>query len=130
MFRPVALLVLLSAPAAALEPSQIQRCWNLAPEHFSIGAKVEMRVELDGNGSVTSADVIRYEPDTDDGRQVALTAARAAVACGPYVGQSGEFYLTFTPDNSAATSVITMPDNADGTDNSLANEIQNIIDGQ
>lgn len=126
----VTALFLLAGSASALEPSQIQRCWNLQPSHFSIGAKVEMRVTLDTGGSVTAADVLKYEPDSEEGRAVALSAARAAVSCGPYPGQHGEFYMTFTPDNSASSSVITMPDNADGTDSSLANDIQKIIDGK
>jgi hypothetical protein len=121
---------LLATPASAIEPSRVQQCWNLQPEHFSIGAKVEMRIKLDANGSVVTADVLRYEPDSEDGRAVAMSAARAAVTCGPYPGESGEFYFTFTPDNSAESSVITLPDNADGTDNSLANEIQQLIDGK
>jgi len=128
--RSVTAVFLLAIPASALEPSRVQQCWNLQPEHFSIGAKVEMRIKLDTNGSVVAADVLRYEPDTDDGRAVALSAARAAVTCGPYPGESGEFHFTFTPDNSAESSVITLPDNADGTDNSLANEIQQLIDGK
>lgn len=119
-----------STPALAIDATAVQRCWNLMPQDFSIDAKTEMRVELTSDGRVQAVDVLRYEPDTDDGRRVALSAARAVTACGPYIGQSGEFYMTFTPDNSASSSIITMPDNADGTDNSLANEIQKLIDGQ
>lgn len=128
--RSVTAVLLLASPTLALEPARVQQCWNLQPQHFVIGAKVEMRVELDAKGAVVAADVLRYEPDNDEGRAVALAAARAAVTCGPYAGESGEFFFTFTPDNSAESSVITMPDNADGTDNSLANEIQQLIDGK
>lgn len=119
-----------ASPAWAIDPEVVKQCWNLMPQDFSIGAKTEMRVELESDGRVKAVDVLRYEPDTEDGRRVALSAARAVTACGPYIGQSGEFYLTFTPDNSASSSVITMPDNADGTSNALANEIQKIISGQ
>lgn len=123
-------LAMLSSPAFAIDPSQVQGCWDLQPRDFSIGAKAEMRIVLESDGRVKAVDVLRYEPDTEDGRRVALSAARAVTTCAPYIGQSGEFYMTFTPDNSASSSIITMPDNADGTDDSLANEIQKIIDGQ
>jgi len=126
-----ALLISMSpAPAFAIDPEVVKTCWNLAPNDFSIGARTEIRIELQANGVVKAIDVLRYEPDTEDGRRVALSAARAVTACGPYDGESGEFLITFTPDNSASSSIITMPDNAGGTDDSLANEIQKIIDGQ
>ena len=126
-FLAAAMVVAGAGSAVAIDPEVVKQCWNLMPQDFGIGAKAEMRVELESDGRVKAVDVLRYEPDTDDGRRVALSVARAVNACGPYIGESGEFHLTFTPDNSASSSVITMPDNADGTDNSLANEIQKII---
>lgn len=124
------LISMSTAPAFAIDPEVVKACWNLMPQDFAIGAQTEMKIELESDGRVKAVDVLRYEPDTEDGRRVALSAARAVTACGPYVGQSGEFYMTFTPDNSASSSIITMPDNGDGTDDALANEIQKIIDGQ
>lgn len=124
------LLATATYPAFAIDPEAVKSCWNLAPQDFSIGAQTEMRIELESDGRVKAVDVLRYEPDSEDGRRVALSAARAVTSCGPYVGESGEFFMTFTPDNSASSSVITMPDNADGTDDSLANEIQKLIDGK
>lgn len=122
--------LLLATPAFAIDVERVKQCWVLLPQDFSIGAKAEMRIELESDGRIKAVDVLRYEPDSEDGRRVALSAARAVATCGPYPGQSGEFHMTFTPDNSASSSVISMPDNADGTDDSLANEIQKIIDGQ
>lgn len=125
---------LLTAPAMAFEASDALPCFNYLPMDMGIGAEAEINVMLDQYGIPTSIDVQRYQPDSEDGRRLALAAARAVQNCGPYPDSPSFWGVIWlgpeTARNPEPAPVITMPDNADGTDNSLANEIQRIIEGQ
>ena len=123
--------LLLAQPAAAFDTSDVMPCFNFLPTDLGIGAEADLLVVLGDQGLVERIDVQRYRPDSEDGRRIAMAAARAVQACGPYVSGRMDAYLTIGPDTpTSGISIITMPERADGLDDSLANDLQKIIEGQ
>ena len=130
----LAAIVLSSAPAQAFQAADALPCFNFLPMDIGIGAEAEINVILDDHGLPTSIDVRWYQPDSEDGRRLAMAAAQAVQNCGPYT-DSPSFWGTIwlgpeTARNPEPQPVITMPDNADGTSDALANDILKIIEGK
>lgn len=129
MFKLYAALpfLLLAQPAAAFDASDVMPCFNFLPGDVGMGAEADLMVVLGDQGVVERIDVQRYRPDSEDGRRIAMAAARAVQACGPYASGRVDVYLTIGPDTPSGESIITMPERADGLDDSLGNEIGKII---
>lgn len=91
------------------ELARAQNCWSLMPEHFGIGATVDLEVEIQ-KGVVQSVDVVSYSPDTEVGYAIATAAVRSVEVCGPYGDLTETAEMTFQVDAPpAATSSIPLP---------------------
>ncbi|WP_240233581.1 hypothetical protein [Devosia lacusdianchii] len=109
-----------------------QVSWCYSTDGVAPGTWAEIAVTFDAGGKPTAINVLRYQPDSDAGRSHARTVAEAIDECGPYLAGISDMTVVIGPQAAPkpAAPLITMPDNADGTSNSLANEIQKIIEGQ
>lgn len=129
-------LLLIAQPATADDFALARRaasCFNFGPQDIGTGAEATISVGLGLNGLPTDIDVLRYTPDSDDGRRLAMLAAKAVQACGPYPEGMIGTVITMGPDvvyPEPDDALITMPDRADGLDTSLGDEMQRIINGQ
>ena len=128
-------ILLIAQPASADDFALARRaasCFNVGPQDMGTGAEATILVNLAADGLPTDIDVLRYTPDSDDGRRLAILAAKAVLACGPYpVGVVGTV-ITMGPDvayPSPDDTLITLPDRADGLDDSLGEEMLRIING-
>jgi hypothetical protein len=103
-------LCALSGPAMALEPNDVQKCWNIMPTQIGIGAEVEIDIVLAADGSVSKAEITRYSPDNDLGYDLARGAYRAVIACSPYVdSEAGPVSLRLVVDEQEAPASIPLP---------------------
>jgi len=126
-----AAVMAMTQPVAAFDGALAARCFTFEPQDIGIGAQTDIAVELDDTGTPTAINVLRYQPDTDAGRRLAAAAAKAVQDCGPYPDGTTGGVITMGPEvDYPKASIITMPDRADGLDDSLGNEIQQIIDGK
>lgn len=132
-----ALPFLLIAQTATADDFALARhaasCFNFGPQDIGTGAEATISVGLGLNGLPTDIDVLRYTPDSDDGRRLAMLAAKAVQACGPYPEGMIGTVITMGPDvvyPKPDEALITMPDRADGLDTSLGDEMQRIIEGK
>lgn len=129
----VLVALLCAAPALADDNALARRvmtCFKVSPQDFSSGAEATISVTVAANGLPSAIDVLSYKPDTADGRRIAMEAAKAIQACGPYPAGTPSQTITMGPSvtySDAEGSIITMPDRADGLDDSLANDIGKII---
>lgn len=113
MIRPVTVAFLFLAASAAVmaqdELASAQNCWNLMPDHFGIGASVDLLVELD-KGVVKSVEVTRYSPDTEVGYGIATSAVRSVEMCGPYGQVTDKVEMTFQADTPPeSTGIVPLP---------------------
>lgn len=63
---------------------QASRCWNLPPQALDEEAVVKFDVDLDARGYVLGISVARYEPKTETGKTIVLSASQAIEQCAPY----------------------------------------------
>ncbi len=110
-----AVVVAVGAAGAARADESVARqasgCLVLLPVEVASQAIAEVQVALDANGIPTAIDVLRFEPENDQGREIALKAAEAIEACGPYRSTGKEETILIGPGvPPVKESVITMPD--------------------
>lgn len=126
-------LALMAQPAIADDFALARRaamCFSFGPQDIGTGAEATIMVGVAADGTLTNIDVLRYTPDSDDGRRLAMAAAKAVEACGPYVEGTVGAVITMGPDvvyPDPSDALIRMPDRADGLDDSLGNDIKSII---
>jgi hypothetical protein len=103
-------LCALSGPAMALEPSDVQKCWNVMPSQMGIGAEVQIDIVLATDGSVSKAEITGYSPDNELGYDLARGAYRAVISCSPYVGsEAGPVSIRLVVDEREAPAGIPLP---------------------
>lgn len=102
--------LLIAQPAAAVETSDVLKCFNFLPQDIGIGAEVDLAVDLNVDGTVAKVEVTRYTPDDDTGYRIARSAYRAVMACAPYesTGASSKT-ITLKIDERPALEGIPLP---------------------
>lgn len=107
------MLALGISAASAFDGSQAAGCFNFLPSDVGSGAEAEISVKLDAVGMPTAIEVLRYTPDSDTGRRLAMAAAKAVEACGPYLDGGAGGVITMGPDveyPDAPGPLITLPE--------------------
>jgi hypothetical protein len=102
------LIIAACSPSLGIEADQVRNCFNLTPDQFSIDASVDLEISV-AAGQVTSVEVTRYTPDTEEGYGIARAAYRAAMMCGPYVGETGTFSITLPGKTASEPGGIPLP---------------------
>lgn len=87
----------LAAAQESMTPSeQASRCWNVPSQAVDQSATMEFDVQLDEHGNVLDITVTRYQPQSDLGKVIVLSASRAIEQCAPYdVPSAGTHAFTF-----------------------------------
>jgi hypothetical protein len=125
-----------SAVSTLVIEEQAKACIHYRADDMRSAGWADLEIDMDSGGEVTAIRVLRYAPDSQEGRELAMIIAKGVQDCGLYFDPDGRpetVSIRLGPNISQpkpSPSIITMPDNADGTDNSLGDEMMRIINGK
>ena len=76
---------------------QASRCWNVPAQVMDDTATMEFDVAMDDRGNVLDITVTHYQPRSDLGKKIVLSASKAIELCAPYdVSTAGTYVFTFS----------------------------------
>lgn len=82
--RPTGQSATLTQSEEAALAGQMRRCWNLLPGEIESGLTVDLRVNLNQDGSVLGTPRLLTNPTSSMHGSIARAAQRAVLSCGPY----------------------------------------------